>query len=142
MLTDSQLWKQQKEPSLYIIAEVRKYIDESNKKFVFRISQLDGEEKEKQIEISKKYLKAYKPINGTGYLNVLTKHLKTLLTDDSFSDKLDNGLYRMVYKNGILDLKTMIFKPNTSSDDYITKTISFNYIIPSESEIVHVKENL
>ncbi len=37
MLTDKQLWKQQKEPSFYIINELRKYIDESNKKIVFKI---------------------------------------------------------------------------------------------------------
>lgn len=127
MLTESNLWKQQKEPSKYIIAEVRKYIDESNKAVVLRISQLDGEAKEKQIEISKKYLKSYKIINGTGYLNVLTRFLRTSLADDSFADKLDSNVGYLAFKNGIVDLKTKEFRKGILSEDYITQTVPYDY---------------
>jgi hypothetical protein len=36
-----------KEPSFYIISELRKYLDESNKKVVYKISKAYGEEKKK-----------------------------------------------------------------------------------------------
>ena len=73
MLTTNNLWKQQKEPSFYIINELRKYIDESNKKIVYKISQTEGDEKERLIKISQTYLKSYKNISASGFLNVLTK---------------------------------------------------------------------
>jgi hypothetical protein len=70
MITENNLWKKQKEPSFYIISELRKYIDESNKKVVFKISKTFGDEKEKLIELSKKYLNAYKSISNSSYINV------------------------------------------------------------------------
>ena len=127
MLTESQLWKQQKEASFYIINEVRKYIDESNKKIVARISLAFGEEKDKLIEVSKKYLQSYKKISSSGYLNVITKYLKTLLTDDSFADQLDNNPSKLAFKNGIMDLKTKVFREGIQADDYITDTIPYHY---------------
>jgi phage/plasmid-associated DNA primase len=127
MLTEMQLWKQQKEPSFYIINELRKYIDESNKKIVYRISQSSGEEKEKLIETSKKYLQSYKKISSSGYLNVLTKYLKTLLTDDTFADKLDNNKGKLAFKNGVMDLQTKKFKDCIEWCDFITETIPYDY---------------
>jgi phage/plasmid-associated DNA primase len=127
MLTETQLWKQQKEPSYYIINELRKYIDESNKKTVYKISKTDGDEKEKLIETSKKYLKSYKSISSPSFLNVLTKYLKTLLADDAFAEKLDNNKGMLSFKNGIMDLRTKEFRHGILSEDYITQTIPYDY---------------
>ena len=127
MLTEMQLWKQQKEASFYIINELRKYIDESNKKIVVKISQTSGEEKEKLIETSKKYLQSYKKISGSGYLNVLTKYLKTLLTDDTFADKLDNNTGKLAFKNGVMNLETKQFREGILPSDFITETIPYDY---------------
>lgn len=142
MLTENQLWKQQKEPSFYIINELRKYIDESNKKLVHKISQTEGEQKEKLIEKSKIYLKSYKTISGSSYLNVLTKYLKTLLVDDNFIDKLDKKQYCIAFQNGIYDLKTLTFTEGLNQYDYLTQTIDFNWEEPNENDIEIVKENI
>ena len=139
MLTETQLWKQQKEPSFYIINELRKYIDNSNKLIVFRISQTSGEEKEKLIETSKKYLQSYKKISSSGYLNVLTKYLKTLLTDDTFADKLDCNSGKLAFKNGIMDLETKVFKEGIECCDFITDTIPYDY---TPSGFDYIKEVL
>ena len=128
MLTDNQLWKQQKEPSFYIINELRKYIDESNKKLVFKISQTEGEQKDKLIEKSKMYLKSYKSVSGSSFLNVLTKYLKTLLADDKFADKLDANKGQLAFQNGIMDLETKVFRQGIFSSDYITQTIPYDYV--------------
>jgi len=128
MLTDNQLWKQQKEPSFYIINELRKYIDESNKKLVFKISQTEGEQKDKLIEKSKMYLKSYKSVSGSSFLNVLTKYLKTLLADDKFVDKLDANKGQLAFQNGIMDLETKVFRQGIFSSDFITQTIPYDYV--------------
>lgn len=127
MLTNLQLWKQQKEPSFYITNEVRKYIDESNKQLVEKIAQTEGEQKEKLIEKSKVYLSSYKKISTSSFLNVLTKYLKTLLADDKFADKLDANKGILAFKNGIVDLETRQFRAGIQSDDYITQTIPYDY---------------
>lgn len=127
MLNTSQLWKQQKEPSFYIINELRKYIDESNKKIVYQISQTDGEAKDKLVEKSKLYLKSYKAISASGFLGVLTKFLKTLLTDNTFESKLDNNAGKIVFQNGIMDLETKQFRAGIRASDFVTDTIPRDY---------------
>ena len=57
MLTDNNLWRQQKEPTFYISNEIRKYIDYSNKQIVNKLADLvDETERNPLIEQSKKYL--------------------------------------------------------------------------------------
>jgi len=142
MLTEQQLWKQQKEPSFYIINELRKYIDESNKKIVYKISQCSGEEKDKLVEQSKLYLASYKNISQSGFLNVLTKYLKTLLTDNSFELKLDNNAGYLAFQNGIVNLETKEFRSGIQADDFITKTILYDYGKADINKIQYVKDVL
>lgn len=128
MLTETQLWRQQKEPSSYVIAELRKYIDKSNKKIVYKIAQTEDEiEKKKLIELSEKYLKAYKSTVSSSFLNTLIKCLKTFLVDNTFVDKLDNNPHQLAFKNGIVDLKTKQFRKGIVSGDYLTQTIPYDY---------------
>lgn len=128
MLTESQLWRQQKEPSYYIINELRTYIDKSNKKTVYKIAKTHEEDaKKKLIDLSEKYLKAYKSTISSSFLNTLTKCLKTLLVDNTFVDKLDNNPNKLAFQNGIMDLKTKEFKRGILSSDFITKTIPYDY---------------
>jgi len=128
MLTDQNLWKRQKEPSFYIINEVRKYIDESNKKLVNQIASANGDIKDKLVEKSKIYLKSYKSVSSSGFLNVLTKFLRALLADNTFESKLDNNAGKLAFQNGIMNLETKEFHAGIQADDFITDTIPFNYV--------------
>lgn len=128
MLTEQNLWKQQKEPSFYIINELRKYIDESNKKLVNQIAQANGDAKDKLVEKSKLYLKSYKAISASGFLGVLTKFLRAHLANDTFEDKLDNNPGKLAFQNGIMDLETKEFRAGIHADDFITDTIPFPYV--------------
>jgi len=142
MLTDKQLWEQQKEPSFYITNELRKYIDESNKKVVFQISKAEGETKEKLIEKSKIYLKSYKTTSSSGFLQVITKYLKTLLTDNKFEEKLDNNSNKLAFQNGIMNLETKEFRHGIYAEDYITNTIPYNYSEANLEKKQFIKEVL
>ena len=128
MLTDNNLWKNQKEPSFYIINEIRKYIDFSNKILVNKIAETTDEElKQKYITQSKGYLNAYKWSSTSSFISVITKYLKTLLADDKFSDKLDTTCDVLAFKNGIFDLRTKEFRNGILSSDFITDTIPYDY---------------
>ena len=142
MLTINNLWKQQKEPSFYIINELRQYIDESNKKIVYQISQTTGDEKDKLVEKSKVYLKSYKAISSSGFLNVLTKYLKTLLANNSFENKLDNNAGFIAFKNGIMNLETKEFRNGIQPDDFITQTIEYDYKVADADKKQFIKNVL
>lgn len=143
MLTEQNLWKQQKEPSFYIINELRKYIDESNKKCVTQIANANGDAKDKLVEKSKLYLKSYKTISSSGFLGVLTKFLRAHLADDTFEAKLDNNPGKLAFQNGVMDLETKVFRAEIHADDYVTDTIPFPYVYQTNLEkIQFVKDVL
>lgn len=137
MLTDAQLWTQQKECSMYVVKEVRKYIDESNKRTVEQIANAEGEVKEKLIEKSKAYLKSYKDIQKPAFLTILIKLLRTKLCDDKFADKLDVMIGKLAFRNGVMDLETKVFRDGIRFDDYITDTIPYDYK-PADPEKIRV----
>lgn len=127
MLTDQQLWCQQKECSYYVVKELRKYIDESNKCVVEKIAKAEGDEKEKLIAKSKAYLQGYKDIQKPAFLSILIKQLRTLLRDDTFANKLDKLIGKLAFKNGVMDLETREFREEIRFDDFITNTIAYDY---------------
>jgi phage/plasmid-associated DNA primase len=127
MLTSSNLWHKGGDPSLHIITELRRYIDKSNEKTVVEISKASGDHKDKLIDRSKQYLKSYKAVSSSGFLNVLTKYLKTELTDDKFANKLDNTPDVLAFQNGVVDLRTKAFRKGILSSDFLTQTIPFDY---------------
>ena len=138
----TQLWRKQKEPSFYVITEIRKYIDYSNKKIVEKIATVEGKEKEDLIEISKKYLNSYNRVNQPSYFTVLIKLLRPQLTDDTFTSKLDNNAGMLAFKNGIYDLKENSFREGILPSDFITDTIPFNYEIPDNTKTKYLREKL
>ena len=69
MLDKKNLWKQQKEPSFYIIEELRKYIDASQLRTAYKISKSEGDDKEKFSKINKGYLASYSGINSSSTLS-------------------------------------------------------------------------
>ena len=76
MLDDkTKLWHKQKEPSFYVITEIQKYIDFSNKLLVNKIALTEGKEKDELIELSKSYLNSYNRINQPSYFTVVRKYL-------------------------------------------------------------------
>lgn len=121
-------WKQQKTPDLYVIRQVRKYIDfsqEINAKKTKLCN--DEEEKVKLVKYQKDFLEAYKFTQKPAYLNALIKFLKSTLVDNNFNEKLDVNIGKLAFKNGIMDLKTKKFREGILWDDYLTTTIDYDY---------------
>lgn len=133
VLNEMNLWVEQKEPSYYVVREVRKYLDYSNVKHAERIANEQDEiQKAKLIKIAEEYLKCYKSISGASYLSVVIKFLKTHLRNDTFADKLNANYDELAFENGIMNLKTGIFRLGIESNDFISSTIPHNYT-PADS---------
>ena len=142
MLTKSNLWKQQREPSFYIMEEMRKYIDASNHALTAIIARTEGVEKERLVEKSKLYLRAYKTTNSSGFMGMVTKYLRALLSDDSFADKLDSNIGFLAFENGIVNMRTGEFRQGIEAEDMLTATIPFCYSAHDEIKLAYVKSKL
>ena len=59
--------------------------------------------------------------------SMILKFLKDYLSDNEFYSKLDVNRYKVAYKNGMLDLKTLEFREGLIPSDMITQTIPYNY---------------
>jgi hypothetical protein len=127
VLDDKQLWSQIKEPKFYITTEIRKYIDFSQNKNSKQIMVSDGAEKDRLIAIGKEYLKFYEKINQTAYLSTCKDYLKAHLVNNNFEETLDKNCGFLSFKNGVMDLKTGIFREGIRWDDFITETIPYDW---------------
>jgi phage/plasmid-associated DNA primase len=68
----------------------------------------------------------------------LKNYLTTYLCDDKFMKKLDKYTYKMAFQNGMLDLTNMDFKP-LCQENYLTKTIPYNWELATTEDIAEVK---
>jgi phage/plasmid-associated DNA primase len=139
VLNNKQLWLIQKDPTHYIITEIKKYLDYSKDILNYKINNADGDKKKELIKELEDWLKFYHLIEKPSYLNVLTRCLSTTLRDDEFSEKLDVNRGELSFRNGIYDLETNKFRPNIMWSDYITKTIPYDYTPCSDFTFVKSK---
>jgi phage/plasmid-associated DNA primase len=139
ILNGKQLWCDVKEPAFYIINEIRKYIDYSQNKNSKQIMVSDGLEKERLIGIGKEYLKFYERINQSSYTSTCKQYLRKHLVDNYFEEKLDKNCEFMAFKNGVVNLKTGIFREGIQWDDFITETIHYNYTPPNSKKTAELR---
>lgn len=137
------LWMETKEPSHIIIQMIHKHIDYSMTIKITERSKTDDVEEQKRItDEIQKYSKMYSEVDKSGFYSMITKHLKTILYNESFYLQLDNNPYKLAFTDGIYDLKENKFVKGFSDYDYITKTIPFGYCVPTEAETQFVKDVL
>eukprot|EP01041_Mallomonas_annulata_P013431 gene13431-28480_t len=139
----TKLWRYVKDPTATIITHIQNGIDESRKNLI-TLKQLceDQKEKEKYVETEKEYLRYYVEYGKNGVSSQVKKCLQEYLHESFFSETLDNNIYKVAYKNGILDLKTLNFRYGIVPEDRLTKTIPYDYEIAREEDIVFVREEL
>ena len=121
---------------------IHKHIDYSIEITLNKKKKVDFDDIEEHKKISvelEKYSKQYNDVDKSGFYSMITKHLKTILFDEEFYLKLDNNPYKIVFQDGIYDMRENKFYKGYSDYDYITKTIPFDYTIPSKEHIELVK---
>jgi hypothetical protein len=141
----TKLWSKIKEPSATIITFIQFKINEAlecclsaENEYTLSAEELKELNKKKAL-----YMEHYKNVSKCGCCSQLVKFLKEYLCEDDFIELIDNGLYKMFFKNGVMDLKTLIFREGIKKEDYVSKTIPFNYIPPDDNvEVAYVKTKL
>jgi hypothetical protein len=64
------------------------------------------------------------------------------LAEPNFANDLDDSIYTVAYKNGILDLKTLVFREGIQAGDMITQTLDFAYEVARTEDVAHVREQI
>jgi hypothetical protein len=137
------LWDCLEDPSAMITTFIQRKMDEGLECLLFILNKTTDEEEYKKLSALKnEYPKHYKNVCKSGVNSQIIKYLKTYLNDSEFFEKLDKTFYRIAFKNGILDLKTLEFKKGITEKDYISKTIPFDYEVPKDEDVKWVRENI
>jgi hypothetical protein len=90
------------------------------------------------------YNKAYRTASQAGFSNQMVKLLSQLLFEHEFYQKLDGQKYVIAYQNGVLNMKTGEFREGILPEDYLTKTLAFDYVRLSDThkDVVFVRNEL
>jgi P4 family phage/plasmid primase-like protien len=74
----------------------------------------------------KKYNKIISDLKNTTFKHSLLKEASILFLDSSFASKLDEDPNLLGFDNGVLDLRTVTFRPGKPTD-YLTKSCGYDY---------------
>lgn len=113
-------WEIQNNPKTFIVRICRKFLENE----LNEILNMNIDDKTQKID---KLNKIYKEIDQRGFKNNMEEHMKNILLDNKFHHKFDNFKGKLVFKNGILDLKTGMFQNGFTYSDLISETLDFNY---------------
>ena len=139
----SNLWRFIKDPTATIITHIQDEIDLRRKELLEEKIKCDDQKlKEEFDKKDKTYFAFYKSVGGSGTSNQIKKCLQEYLYCPNFCECLDNNMYKIAYKNGILDLKNMEFRYNIEPKDYLTKTIPYDYVKASDDDLALVRKEL
>ena len=142
-ICENGLWRLINKPKSFLVNFLQRKIDEALDNKNIKLSKETDEEEIKVLNaIKKEYFCFYSKCSTSGYYGTLIDLIASPLEDIEFINKLDTYTYKIFYKNGMLDLKTMEFRKTIYAKDYITKTINFDYEEPTEQDMNEVHKIL
>ena len=123
------LWVLQDNCYDIIIDTISSGIINSKKKIISEIEKnLNNKEKIKFLEQQEiKLISKRREYDSKGKLSLVENYLQNILKEDNFHQKLDSTPYKIAFKNGIFDLQTREFKEFISADDYVSKTLPYDF---------------
>lgn len=136
---ETNLWMTGKiQPTTIIAKTVKKF-------FLHSISLISGGEVSvlmKEEEAIKFYIEQKKKLDTPSSTSQFTAHLRTLVLDNDFKEKLNQTRGRIVYKNGIYDIQTNTLRAGIFYDDFLTFTLPFAYMEPTPEDKGKVEQIL
>jgi len=137
------LWRITDAPQTKVCSYIQGLIDGSIESLTYKIGKTENEEESKQLhKILESYFTHRIKMADNKENSMILKLLKDYLYDGEFFSKLDICKYKVAYKNGILDLRTLIFKEGLTSSDMLTQTIPYNYEKASDELISEIKSEI
>lgn len=135
------LWIELEDPTYIFTDAIQREINDRYEEYKRQIDKCGINEKDKMdtlTKCAKTCMKYYQQCCKGSFTSQIKKFLGVILSCPDFMDSLDDGLYKMNYMNGVLDLKTMIFREGLRSDDFVSNPIQFEYKVPTEEQVATV----
>jgi phage/plasmid-associated DNA primase len=135
------IWSHIDDPTYIFTNAIQEKINETYEDYKRQVASCGIDKKEKMDSLNKiipKIMKFYQQSGKGGFTSQIKKFLMVLLAEADFTKCLDNGLYRQVYQNGVLNLKTMKFRQGLRYDDFVSRPIPFDYEVPTMKDIMEV----
>lgn len=137
------LWRVVKKPHAIVITHIQHRIDESITTIsAFKEKESDEDKRKEYVDMIKKYNVWYRDVSKAGTSSQIITVLETELFDNSFEGTLDLNPYKIAYKDGILDLKTLQFRKGLNSADLLTQTIPYDYEKAKPEDVAFVRHEL
>ena len=139
------IWAEIDDPTFVFTVAIQDKINETYEDYKRQVGLCDINDKDRMDRLNKivpKIMKFYQQAGKGGFTNQMKKNLMVLLNEDGFEKGLDCGLYRQVYENGVLDLKTMEFRQGLRYDDFVSNPLPFEYKLPTEEQSDFVRKVL
>ena len=139
------VWIKSKKPNEYFIVNtIQYYIKELQDEIWREIGKEKEKDKKAELNALKKRIdKWYKVVGQSAFQTQITKYLRTLLQDDFFPTKLDNTGGKVVFYDGIFDLKLGKFERGIKKDDFVSITLSTKYKMnPDKDKIQFIRDTL
>ena len=121
------LWGAVKKPHGYVVKIIQNDINDLISNICGAMKGASDEGRKKMEEERKELMKHYAIVAGTGYAPCVINYLTDFLLHEKFSERIDYNIGFLSFKNGILDLKTGVFREGLLPEDYISFTVDFDY---------------
>lgn len=137
------LWRITDAPNAKVCTYIQSLIDSSMETLTYKIARTENEDDKHNLKlIQNTYITCRVFMADNKQNSMILKFLKDYLSDNEFYSKLDVNRYKVAYKNGMLDLKTLEFREGLIASDMITQTIPYNYEKGDEKNIKKVRLEL
>ena len=137
---DTNLWHSVKKPSYIVVSTIQRYLDSTMRNLNIQLANEADPEKKKLLSMElEEYCKFYQKCDSCSYLSNIFDHFTTILRDEDFIDKLDANVGYLAFENGVVDLATLTFRRGIKQNDFLTRTIPFDYFVPKEEDVKWVR---
>jgi len=137
------LWRITDAPNAKVCSYIQHLIDCSLETLIYKLNRTEIEEEKHPLKLlAVQYNNTRAQMADNKENSMILKLLKDYLNDCHFYSKLDINKYKVAYKNGMLDLKTLEFREGLIASDMITETIPYNYEKGDEKTIKKVRLEL
>lgn len=128
----SKLWKQVESPTYICVGEIKEVM-----KYNFgRLADLGDDAKKALMKL---LLPMSKEIDRAGFHTQLKEHLKILCADDEFITVLYGHKERLIFKNGIVDMRTGYLMKEIVPEDYVPEDYMINWEFSNQYDEDHAK---
>ena len=125
------LWINIKNPNYTISKFINIELNKSKKLELDDLEEREEDEdvnkKDEEEEIRRKYTNSKRELDKSSFMTALIKNLQILLLDNKFTEKFNKTEFKFVFENGIYDLKNKTFRKDILKEEYITKTLPYDY---------------